>query len=58
MTLLAPWVFECRGRGRPGDRPGLAGIHHWRRQPDRTAVCLKCGVVLSVEDADDCFTQR
>jgi hypothetical protein len=44
-----PWIFECKGEPRPGDSAGMGTLHVWRRRPDRTAYCLKCGMKLTVE---------
>lgn len=58
MRLGSPAVYVCRGKARPGDRPGYQGLHVWKRNPDQTATCQKCRITLTVEDADDVFTQR
>lgn len=51
MRKNNPAVYECKSHK---DR----GLHRWRRNEDRTATCLNCGLTLSVEDADDCFEDR
>jgi hypothetical protein len=58
MKRLPPWVFECQGKARPGDSAGMGTLHVWQRNLDRTATCKKCGTVLTVEEADDCFTDH
>lgn len=56
--MIAKWAFECEGKARPGDRPGMKGLHVWKRcHTDRTATCLKCGMVLNPQEADDCFRE-
>lgn len=52
MTRLSSWLFECKA-----DRKGQR-LHHWRRNPDGTATCTRCKLLLSKEEADDCFTDR
>lgn len=55
-----PWIYACKGKARPGESRAVRenGLHVWRRLPDRTAICLRCDLKLTVEQADDCFTQR
>jgi hypothetical protein len=54
-----PWIWECPGKPRAGATRGESEgkLHVWKRQPDRTAICKKCGLTLTVEQADDCFRQ-
>lgn len=49
MMGAPKWIFACEGKARPGDSPGLAGIHVWRPAPDGTATCLKCGENMTPE---------
>jgi hypothetical protein len=55
-----PWVYVCKGKKRSGESKVVSenGLHHWQRRSDRTAYCLRCGMELTVEQADECFTQR
>lgn len=50
MDKNNPAVYACP--------KGRAQMHFWMRLPDRTAVCDKCGLKLTVAQADDCFTDR
>jgi hypothetical protein len=52
---LPPWVFACKGKPRPGDSHGMSDLHVWRRNPDKTATCVKCEISLTVAEANDCF---
>ena len=56
MNGLDPWLFECKGKVRAGDSEGTSNLHVWRRKPNGTAECLKCGTTLTVEEATRCFT--
>lgn len=55
---IAKWAFACEGKRRQGDPPVLTGIHVWKRHPDGTATCKKCGDFLTMAEAIDCFTER
>lgn len=50
----------CKGKARKGEASVVTenGLHSWKRREDRTAFCKRCGMELTVEQADDCFTQR
>lgn len=45
-----PAVYECP--------KGKAGLHTWKRLPDRTAICVRCKTTLTQEQADDCWEDR
>lgn len=47
MDKNNPAIYECE--------KGRDGFHVWKRNPDRTATCVKCKLVLTVEQANDCF---
>lgn len=47
MDKNNPAVFECP--------KGKMALHTWQRNPDMTATCVKCGLVLTREQADDCY---
>lgn len=54
-----PWIYECQGKPRSGGSRGESEgkLHVWKRNDDRTTFCMKCGIVLTVEQANDCFRQ-
>jgi hypothetical protein len=58
--MLDKWVFVCNGKKRPGASRAETenGLHVWKRRVDRTAFCKRCAMELTVEEANECFTQR
>lgn len=45
-----PACYECP--------KGTQELHTWKRLPDGTAICVKCDVQLTVEQAVDCFHEH
>lgn len=50
MDKNNPAVYACP--------KGKQELHTWKRLPDKTAICTKCKLTLTVAQADDCFTDR
>lgn len=54
--MIDRWAWRCEGKKRPGSRViNENGLHVWKRNADRTATCERCGMVLTVPEANDCF---
>lgn len=48
MRKENPACYEC-------PKGGYKALHHWKRNTDGTATCMKCEQVLNQLDATDCF---
>jgi hypothetical protein len=57
LMTFGSWVWACKGKKQPGESRVVTenGLHSWMRNEDHTATCKRCGMVLSVEEANDCF---
>lgn len=54
-----PWIWECKGKRAGASKAESENkLHCWKRREDRTAFCKGCGIELTVEQANECFTQR
>lgn len=49
MNKNNPACYECP--------KGKAGVHTWKRNEDGTAACMKCGKLLTKEQADDVWRE-
>jgi hypothetical protein len=48
MHLDNPAIYECKSNSKNR-------LHWWKRNPDGTASCAHCKLVLNKQHADECF---
>ncbi len=49
MVEISAWHYECKHKSK---------LHKWLRKTDKTAVCIRCKATLTVQQYNDCFTDR